>query len=127
MPEFGKRMDGVNGQRRDGRDPSLVPVVFTTLMKSGPAAMTNLSHTGAKLGECPHGREGDEAMIQVAGLMLMGCIVWARDGTCGVRFDEPLTDAQIEHLQDQSVLIPRSLMSPEEQLAVNDWQNGWLL
>lgn len=126
MPEFGKRIDGVHGQRLDDRDPALVPVVFTTLLQGGPAAMTNISRSGAKLGDCAFGREGDEAMIQVAGLTLMGVIVWAEDGSCGVRFDEPLSDAEVDQLQDNSVLIPRSSMSPEEQLAANDWQNGWL-
>lgn len=126
MATFGKRVDGVFGQRSDLRDPALVPVVFTTLFKSGPAALVNISHTGAKLANLPDGREGDEAMIHVAGITLLGTIRWAARGMCGLEFDEPLNDAAVDQLQRHSVLIPRSLMSPEEQLAVNDWQNGWL-
>lgn len=124
---FGKRVDGVHGQRHDNRDPSLVPVVFTTLFHGGPAAMTNLSRTGAKLSDLHFSsREGEEAVVQVAGLSLMGTVMWARENSCGFQFDEPLSDAAVERLQEASVLIPRSLMTPEQQLAVADWQNGWL-
>jgi len=122
---FGKRLDGVHGQRHDSRDPALVPVVFTTLLQGGPAAMTNISRTGAKVADLHFGREGDEAMIQVAGLSLMGTIMWVEGNSCGVQFDSPLDDRTVDILQENSVLIPRSPMTPEEQLAINDWQNGW--
>lgn len=122
---FGKRVDGVFGQRHDARDPSLVPVVFKTIYQAGPAALLNISHTGAKLANLQFGSEGDEAMIQVGGMMLLGTVMWARENMCGVQFDDPLDDATVAQLQKYSVLIPRSLMTPEEQLAVNDWQTGW--
>ena len=121
MAGFGKRVDGIYGQRHDSRDPSLVPVIFTTLLQGGPAAMINISHTGAKLSDLHFGRVGDEAMIQVVGLQLMGTIMWVHGNSLGVKFDAPLDEATIAVLQEQSVLIPRSPMSPEEQLAVNDW------
>jgi hypothetical protein len=97
-PGFGKRIDGVHGQRLDSRDPALVPVIFTTLLQGGPAAMTNLSRTGAKLADLHFGREGDEAMIQVAGLSLMGRIMWVEGNSCGVRFDVPLDDRTVGEL-----------------------------
>lgn len=124
MTEFGKRLDGPGGRRAEAREPILLSAALYSLGSSRPIILSDVSRTGAQL--CVHDplRCGQEVWIRIPPAEIFGEVVWTDGDRCGITFDEPLSDDELGLLQALgSVAVVRNL-SPEEQLAMEDWGSG---
>lgn len=125
MTEFGKRVDGVHGRRGGNRKPVLVAAAMMSVKESGSATLLNVSYTGAKLrgGHLP--ACGEDALVRVARVEAFGTVVWKDGDLCGIAFDVPLSDAELKILEQQSAAVSIAKLTPEELVALDDWQTGF--
>ncbi|MDC8755936.1 PilZ domain-containing protein [Erythrobacter sp. sf7] len=66
-------------------------VVMTTASRMS-AVMIDISSSGAGLAGCVPPQRGRDVQLRVGGYTLFGQVVWRRDETFGVKFEEALTD-----------------------------------
>jgi hypothetical protein len=124
MSTFGKRIDGVNGGRGDSRRPVLVAAAMIALPRSGPATVVNVSCTGARLRGRALPQLGEDALIKVRRVEAFGRIVWNHDDLCGMHFDCPLSQQELQILEQQTEAVLITRLTPEEALALEDWSTG---
>ena len=85
-------------QRRAYRLPSRVLVQVRTPEGGFDATIGNLSNSGARLLGVPDRmvKVGDQLDIQSQGHRHLAQVRWPFDDTCGLMFQTPLADAQID-------------------------------
>jgi hypothetical protein len=120
MSVFGKRNGG--GRRKSQRDTAPAIAVFTTVTKSHPAVLVDISATGARLrsDDLPH--PGEELMVAVETVRAFGCVAWVRGDQFGIAFDEPVSPAEAQQLKGK--LSRCAGLAPEMSAAMDDWTTG---
>ena len=120
MNVFGKR--GGGGRRRAQRETAPAIAVFTTVTKSHPAVLVDISATGARLrtGDLPE--FGEELMVNVESVRAFGCVAWVRGDQFGVAFDEALSATDVHQLRCR--LSKSAGLPPEMSAAMDDWTTG---
>lgn len=124
MTEFGKRLDGPGGRRAEAREPILLCAALHGLGCSRTIILSDVSRTGAQLRIHEAMHHGQEVWIKAPPAEIFGEVVWAEDDRCGIAFDEPLGDDEFDLLQALGGVTNVRDLSPEEQLALEDWGNG---
>ena len=120
---FGARVNSIRGQRRAERASVLLPASIVTMSAYRFPELLNISKTGAKLRGEPLPPKGTTALFKAGTLNVLCRVVWARDGQCGVRFDESIPDGLLKSIQLQGV-IAVDMLTPDEQLVKDDWVEG---
>ncbi|HVF36853.1 MAG TPA: PilZ domain-containing protein [Sphingomicrobium sp.] len=124
MNEFGKRLDGPGGRRSQPRDPIVLTAALLSVRCSRSIILVDVSRTGAQI----HVREamepGQEIWIKAHAAQMFGVIKWVEGEACGVAFDEPLDADQLAMLQAEGKVTMQRRCSPEEQVALEDWDHG---
>ena len=95
-----------------------------TLDRSKVGYLVDVSATGAKLGGGGGLAIGQNVWLKSGNLDVLAHVVWSDLDTCGVHFDTPLSDDEINHLNQvpQGALFAR--LSLEEKLGAADWMNN---
>lgn len=124
MTQFGKRLDGPSGRRKAEREPVLLSAAMLTLGYSRPVVLINVSTTGARLRVPEPMRRGQEVWLKIPPAEIFGTVAWASEDRCGVKFDEPLSDEELDQLRSQGNLTMVTGQSRETQLAAEDWTSG---
>jgi len=63
--------------------------VVATVVNSGPATVTDISETGAKI-MYPDARPGERVSLVALGQDVCGTVAWADPDRFGMKFDQPL-------------------------------------
>lgn len=125
MPIFGKRMDGVRGRRGATRERVLLSASVLTLERSRTGVLLDVSATGARLRDCGEVVVGHDLWIKVGVLDTLATVAWAENDLCGVTFDEPLSEEDLNHLKREARNMLVTRLTPEERLAAEDWICGF--
>lgn len=122
MTTFGKCSGG--GRRQAHRSLADLPALVTTVARAQPVVLMNVSATGARLrgGDLPD--TGGDLMLKIDRTEVFGTVQWKREDLCGVAFDQPLRDPQVEQLRSEASRARLTKLSPEERLAMQDWAVG---
>jgi hypothetical protein len=122
MTTFGKC--GGGGRRQAQRSPADLPALVTTVARAQPVVLMNVSATGARLrgGDLPD--VGGDLMLKIDKTEAFGIVQWKRQDLCGVAFDQPLRQPEVEQLRSEASRARLTKLSPEERLALQDWAIG---
>jgi hypothetical protein len=122
MTTFGKR--GGGGRRRAQRSRADLPALVTTVARAQPVVLMNVSATGARLrgGDLPD--VGGDLVLKIDKTEAFGTVQWKRQNLCGVAFDQPLREPQVEQLRSEASRARLTKLSPQERLAMQDWATG---
>jgi hypothetical protein len=124
MSEFGKRLDGPGGRRTAPREPVLLTAALMSVGCSRPAILVDLSKTGTHVQLHETLGVGQQVWLKSAPVEVFGTVVWSSDGECGIAFDEPLEEEELELLRSKGAWTLRAGYSPDERLAGEDWNSG---
>jgi PilZ domain-containing protein len=122
MCGFGKCQGG--GRRSAARTIALLSVVVTTLARSQTAVLVDVSSTGARLRGPDLPEPGDDLFIKVERTEKFATVAWSREDECGIEFDGPITDLEVEELRRTAAAASLMRLTPEERLAMEDWVLG---
>lgn len=124
MTEFGKRLDGPGGRRTAARGPVVLTAALLTVGCSRPIIILDLSSAGAQIRVNEPMHPGQEVWIKSAPVEVFGTVIWAEGDHCGIAFDEPLDESSLALLLDKGRITPNRSLTPDEQLAIDDWNGG---
>lgn len=124
MTDFGKRLDGPGGRRAAPREPVLLTAALLTVGCSRPVIILDLSETGAQMQVHQPLRDGQQVWIKAAPIEVFGTVVWIDGEQCGIAFDESLAEDELALLQANGRIVIDRRLSPDQQLAVEDWKTG---
>lgn len=122
MTAFGRRKGG--GRRRANRTPALLPALVTTIARSHSAVLINVSATGARIRGSDLPDVGSDLVLKVDSVEAFGTVQWVRQNLCGVEFEQPLLEGQVDLLRAEGSVAMLTKLSPEERLAMQDWTIG---
>lgn len=120
MSFFGKC--GGGGRRSTPRVVAPLIAMLTTLSRSDPAVVLDVSTTGARVrgGNLP--KAGEELLFTVDKVRAFSTVVWSEHGECGIEFDGPLPAADINQLRFN--IAKSAGLRPEVRAAMDDWMAG---
>jgi hypothetical protein len=120
MVEFGRCRGG--GRRAALREKNPSGAVYSTVGKSHPAVVIDVSLTGARLRSDETPATGEELMLSFEGLRVFGVVAWAEDGQFGLAFEPALTALELRRLQQRAAKYAG--LPPEVTAALDDWTLG---
>ena len=124
MGGFGKRLDGPGGRRTASRKPAFTATGIMTIDRSQVGYLLDVSATGAKLDGGGGLSVGQNIWLKTGNIDVLAHVVWSGPTICGVRFDTPLRDYEIEQLTQVPQGALFASLSLEEKLGASDWMNG---
>ena len=122
--DFGKRMDGPGGRRLAPREPVLLTASLLLMDASRGAILIDISATGAQLRTTHLLEEGQSVWLKLPIADLFGTVMWMEDSMAGLLFDEPLDEQELAMIRDKGRVTPCRHLSPDEQIALDDWNAG---
>jgi hypothetical protein len=122
MNVFGRSKGG--GRRSAQRVPAPVLAVLSTVTEDHRGALVNISSTGARLSAPSLPREGEQVIFKADRVTAFGRFVWSKGAQCGIAFDGPIIADELERLRRQVSMWSRVGMSPDDQIAAQEWQLG---
>ncbi|WP_294171952.1 PilZ domain-containing protein [uncultured Sphingomonas sp.] len=122
MTIFGKC--GGGGRRQAQRSPADLPALVTTVARAQPVLLMNVSAAGARLRGTDLPDLGGDLMLKIDKTEAFGVVQWKRQDLCGVAFDQPLREPQVEQPRSEASRARLTKLSPEERLAMQDWSSG---
>jgi PilZ domain len=122
---FGKRMDGVERLRRVLREPLLLAASILTIERSRSAVILDVSQSGARLRGSVRAAPGQDLWLRVGCVDTLATVAWTDGDICGVTFDQPLGEDDLDHLRREAKNTIVATMTPEERLAAQDWAFGF--
>jgi hypothetical protein len=78
--------------------------VVSTVSYDPRVGLVNVSCDGVLLTSPDLPSVGETVIFQSESTQCFGRVVWVRRGQCGVKFDAPILDAQVEQLRDEADL-----------------------
>lgn len=123
MAAFGKR--GGGGRRRACRNTALVPATLTTVSRSRSVVLENISSTGVRLRGEDLPALGDGLVLKLDRLEVFGIVKWVCSELCGVAFDSPLGEREVEQIRAETQIGMLTRLTPEERLAMQHWATGF--
>jgi hypothetical protein len=86
--------------------------------------LVNLSATGAKLRGAPIPETGKTAIFRLDRLQVLCKVVWTKGDLCGLRFDELIPPRVLAHIRNVGSTAKLGMLTPDEQLAGDEWTVG---
>lgn len=120
MSIFGKSFGG--GRRAAPRTDAPLIAVITTLTESHSVLVVDVSATGVRLSGTELPKMGTDLVVTIAEVRAFGTVAWSEHGECGMTFDVPLSNADVERLKLR-VSTARGL-PPEIKAAFDNWVIG---
>jgi hypothetical protein len=127
MGNFGKRLDGPGGRRAAPRSEALKAVGVLATDRSRVGYLLDVSTTGAKLDGGGDLSVGQDIWLKLGKTDIFATVVWTKPDCCGVHFDAPLDDEDVEELSQTQRGAMYARLTPEEKLGAEDWLNGLIL
>jgi len=124
MAAFGKRLDGPGGRRVASRQLAFTATGIMTLDRSQVGYLLDVSATGAKLDGGGGLSVGQDIWLKSGNVDVLAQVVWSSSNMCGVHFDTPLNEDEINQLTQVPQGTLFASLSPEEKLGAADWTNG---
>jgi hypothetical protein len=121
---FGKR--GGGGRRSDTRKAANLLAVVKTTAKTQSADLVDVSLTGAKLSGCDLPAVGQNLFIAFERVEVFATVVWSQAGECGIRFDEPISQDDLDIVQEETRRARLLRLTPGEKLIWDNWSAGQL-
>lgn len=122
MSSFGRRQGG--GRRSAARQVAPLTVVITTVLRSYPATLVDLSSTGVRLRGTELPETGEHFVFKVTTIQAFATVVWSRDDECGATFETPLMDEEVDSLRREAGAPALATMTLDERHALDDWITG---
>lgn len=122
MRMFGRSSGG--GRRSAKRVPAPVAATIKTLSSCRYATVEDLSCTGVRLRGPDLPRAGEEVELRLDPLSAFGSVAWSARERCGITFDIPLTEFDVVLVKRRAGLQPAAGLSPDEQIALEQWATG---
>jgi PilZ domain len=122
MNSFGKSKGG--GRRSAERVPAPVLAVLSTVSHDHRAALVNISSIGARLSAPDLPAEGTDVIFRTGKICTFGQVVWAERGQCGVAFEGPLANSDVDRLRSEGNMWSLVGLSPEETAGAEQWELG---
>ena len=63
-------------------------------------------------------------MFKIAPVQAFASAIWSRDEECGVMFETPLTNEEVETLRREAGSPSLATMTVDERVALDDWITG---
>jgi hypothetical protein len=102
VPNFGKRIDGLDGRRKALREEVVLAASALSLESSRAVVVTDVSGTGAKLIGRELPPQSTSVLISVGDVELFATVIWAGRGECGVTFDTPLDEGLVKRIKSEA-------------------------
>lgn len=122
MSLFGKRDGG--GRRSAGRSATLLPARLTTTTTSYPAYLLDVSASGARVRGIGLPANGEELVFAAERTQAFARICWSDGEERGLLFEERLSPEQLGLLQAEAQSAKLMGLSPDQKLAMQDWEQG---
>ena len=126
MAAFGKRLDGPGGRRRAKRAPILMAAALHTVGSSRTVTITDVSTSGARLSSPLPLEAGQHVWLKIPSADVFARVQWLEGDAYGLCFDKPLTEGEAADLQARGKVVLMPGLSLEEQLALEDWKDGFI-
>jgi hypothetical protein len=117
MNRFGRSKGG--GRRTAPRERALLFAVFTTITKSRPARVIDVSATGLRLLGQKLPRPGESLEVAIDTLRGFGTVIWSNDSECGVEFDAPFPSRQLASVRKAASCLDG--LPPQLKPALEGW------
>lgn len=104
MRVFGKRIDGLGGNRRAKRERVLLAAAAVTLQGSHSVVVEDIGSTGAKLRGRGLPTTGQAMTIKVGNMDVFASVAWSKRDECGITFEPPLNPASVTQLKAEGQL-----------------------
>jgi hypothetical protein len=91
---------------------------------SQPVSLLDVSRTGARMSFNVSLYLGQEVWLRLQPADIFGTVVWIADGECGIRFDQPFSDADVARLRAMGKVEIRPRLTPRERRAIDRWQSS---
>lgn len=119
---FGKKIGG--GRRFAERLSVGLAATINSIEFTGRALVEDVSATGARLSSTNLPRIGQDVWIRVGATDVLATVVWKENDECGVVFDTPLNTGQLHLLRAKGEYARNIRLSPDENIAIEDWMSG---
>jgi hypothetical protein len=124
MPRFGKSSGG--GRRSDDRTATATGAVFTTVTRSQPVFVPEVSCTGVRLEGENLPAVDEEIILSFGNLRAFCCVKWVEGNQCGIEFDFPLAKQDLAKLPQVHTASDIARRIFEHKEAYDDWAIGAL-
>jgi hypothetical protein len=121
MP-FGRR--GGGGRRSAARTTAPLLAVLTTVTRSHPAILMDVSSTGARVRGSDLPGKGVDVVIRIDAVRAFAKVVWSNRGQCGLAFYSPITTADVDHLRARACNVKVPGLTPQQKAALEEWKLG---
>lgn len=122
MRAFGKSRGG--GRRTSPRVPAPMLAVLSTLGNDHRVAIADVSALGARVSGMLLPPQGEELIFRVGQVQAFGHVAWVNGNECGVAFESPLTQPEVDRLRSEPNMTGLGAMSPEDRAAAEEWKLG---
>lgn len=122
MGMFGKSNGG--GRRHALRENVPMPALVSTVQDTRVAVLVNLSNSGARLSGANLPPASESISLKIDCVRVFGIVAWSEDGQCGVEFDAPLPEFEVDRLKRQMGHATLTVHNLDERLAADEWTMG---
>ena len=123
MGLFGRSNGG--GRRRASRESLPMPALVSTVRQTRmPAVVVDLSATGVRLRASSLPKPEDAVSVRMDCVRAFGIVAWSEAGECGVAFEPPLPEFEVERLRREVKTATLTFDGLDETLAAQDWSSG---
>ncbi|HKP34960.1 MAG TPA: PilZ domain-containing protein [Sphingomicrobium sp.] len=123
MGLFGKSNGG--GRRRASREAVPMPALVSTVQQTRMAVLADVSATGARLRGANLPGAEEPVSVRMDCVRAFGIVAWSEAGECGVEFEPPLPEFEVERLRREVKVAALTSDGLEETLALEDWSSGF--
>jgi hypothetical protein len=102
MSTFGKSSGG--GRRKTARSSVPLLAVVSTVAYDRRVGLLNVCRDGVLLTSPDLPAQGEAVVFQSKAVQCFGRVIWTRSSQCGVAFDAPISQHQVEQLRDEAEL-----------------------
>lgn len=111
------------GRRADPRARIFLPAHLETLGGRQAAELRSVSRAGAMAAVTTLPKVGSDLVLTCGAIEVFCNVVWAHDGLCGLRFDEPISDEAVLSARHISDHFPER-QEEQRRAAARDWAQG---
>jgi PilZ domain len=112
------------GRRAAERARIVLPACIRTLTGQKEVNLLNLSSTGCMIEGPGLPRIGHDVVLKSLTLELLGVVVWAGNGRCGIQFDQAIPQDEVRRHWFEGLRTARSGVTPSMRDAAKDWATG---
>ena len=109
------------GRRRAERARVVLPAHIFVNDERRPVDLLNLSATGAMIAGAEGLGIGQDVVLKCTTLEIMGVVVWAGNGRCGLQFDQSVPELEVKRHWFEGIRAAGSGVTPGLRAAAEAW------